>query len=85
MHIKRIQTSLPCFLLLAQFIVDTKVPIWVGLATFVLKEWHKGTNVHHSMKACACIKGTPHFPLERKKEFYDTGKGWVLVDGPRVA
>ena len=33
-----VKTSLPSFLLLAQFIVDTKVvPIWVGLVTCVLK------------------------------------------------
>ena len=31
MHMKRIKGNL-CFLLLAQFIVDTKVPIWVALA-----------------------------------------------------
>ena len=32
-------TSLLSFLLLAQFIVHTKVPIWVGLVTYVLKRW----------------------------------------------
>ena len=84
MHIKRIKTNLLSFLLLAQFIVDRKVPIWVGLATCVLKGWHKGTHVHHNMKTCTCTKGTPHFPLERK-EFYDMGKGRVPEHGSRVA
>ena len=58
MHIKRIKTNLLSFLLLAQFIVDRKVPIWVALATCVLKGWHKGTHVHHNMKACTCTKET---------------------------
>ena len=57
MHIEGIQTSLPCFLLLAQFVVYTYIPIQVGLATCVLKRWHKGTKVHHNMKPCACSKG----------------------------
>ena len=33
-----------------KFIVDTKVPIWVDLATCVLKEWHKGTHVEFCMR-----------------------------------
>ena len=53
MQIEGIQTSLPCFLLLAQFIVATQIPIWVGFATCVLKRWHKGTNVHHNRHALA--------------------------------
>ena len=49
MHIKRLQTSLLSFLLLAQFIVDTKVTIWVGFSYMHAKGWHKGTPAHHNM------------------------------------
>ena len=32
------------------FIVHTKVPIWVGFAKKgVLKGWHKGTHAHHNI------------------------------------
>ena len=38
-----------------------------------------------NMKACTCIQGTPHFPPERNKDFYDMGKGRALEDGLGVA
>ena len=38
-----------------------------------------------NMKACTCTQGTPHFPPERTKEFYDIGKGRALEDGLGVA
>ena len=38
-----------------------------------------------NMKTCTCIQGTPHFPPQRNKEFYDMGKGRALEDGLGVA
>ena len=77
MQIEGIQTSLPCFLLLAQFIVDTQIPIWVGLATCVLKWCHKGMKVHHTMKACTCSKGTPHYHRHTSAFFHEL----VILEG----
>ena len=69
MHIKIIKSSFLSFLLLAQFIVDTTVPIWVGLSTCMLKGCAKngGTKEHmytttwRHAKGCTCTKGSLHY------------------------
>ena len=78
MHINGILTSLLSFLLPIQFIVVQRYPFGLALLSYMcpnkgmLKGAQRNTSTPN-MKACTCIQGTPHFPPERNKEFYDMG------------
>ena len=82
MHVERIQTSLPCLLLLAQFIVDTHLG-WFGyMRAKKVAQMNKGTPQHEGMRL---LKRYTIPPLRETRSFTGKVKGGVPVDGPRGA